>query len=392
MIIVEKSELSARLKNLKPGTSSQTVIKEMEGVQIHRGTGDIFMTTNNHEVWGVETLPTIQDDGKEFDVVVKFDTLADSIQLVANDAEIKLNQTATGMSVTAPGLRTTLKRLGENIPFLPQVANIQPTHFEIDAAKFYELITRVEYAASREIGRPALTGVHIMAETGWAELLAEAADGFRLARAYASRIEPKDDINVIIPARNLAAIARAFESGMVRIGHQDGWLVLSNETTIMGALAVQESFPKIDEVIPTTPWVVQVESAPLLMAIKRAGIVKREDESATALAIFTIQDNGLLVDSHSDFGHQREVIPFVDHFELDDKIHGHRWGASWFFMRQVLEKTIKGETVEIGIPVQTNKHEPNPNGPFTIKDPKNPNKARDVALIMPMAFGPYEAS
>lgn len=198
---------------------------------------------------------------------------AGAVELTAETDEVRIRAGRSNFAVRAL-----------NLDDYPRVAVPVTSSVTIDAAAFGDALRQVVGAASRDEGRPTLTGV----------LLAAEADGLRMVATDSYRLAVRDlpgvnvlgtDQKVLVPARALTELQRVLGDGpelTLRLGDNDATFEIAG--TRLSTRLISGEFPNYRQLIPAShPNTLTVNRAELLDAIKRMKILARETSSAASV-------------------------------------------------------------------------------------------------------------
>jgi DNA polymerase III subunit beta len=119
----------------------------------------------------------------------------------------------------------------------------------IESSALRKLVHRTAFAVSTDELRPAMMGILIQASGP--EIRAVATDGHRLARAsYKTDIPARLGKDVIIPAKAMAILAKAVESGSCTVGISDTHIRFVYDHSVLVSRIIEETYPNYESVIP----------------------------------------------------------------------------------------------------------------------------------------------
>ncbi len=165
----------------------------------------------------------------------------------------------------------------DEFPLLPKIdAN---KSFKMEQNKLQLMIEQVDFAVSKDDGRPFLTGGLLLAEDGEIKLIT--TDTYRLA--YRKSSLNQEDINVediIIPGQTLSELRRLLTDTdeEVEICVTDNQILFSFAGISFHSRLIEGNFPNYKYVIPNTnKSKVEIDKNELLHATRRASLLARED-------------------------------------------------------------------------------------------------------------------
>ena len=134
----------------------------------------------------------------------------------------------------------------KDFPPIPKVDGISTS---IDSDVLKQAINHVVFAASPETSRPVLTGVDFRFDGD--TLTLAAADGFRMA-IYKLKMSKPLNKEVIIPAKTLIELNRLMTGGTVELIISSSHVLFKFNNIELVSSVLQGSFPKYEQLIPTS--------------------------------------------------------------------------------------------------------------------------------------------
>ncbi len=195
------------------------------------------------------------------EVVLKAKTIQDGViaipaqvlsQTVSALTDQKLILKTSGNNLIIDGDRgTTSITLVDNseFPTLPYVKEGEGVSAVLPTREFITALRAVSFSASTSSVKPELSSISLSLEKG--ELIAVATDSFRLAEVKIPLKTKSSFGSVLIPARNVADILRAIESGTeveVRVG--DNQCSFISDSGHITSRTIDGSFPDYHAIIP----------------------------------------------------------------------------------------------------------------------------------------------
>jgi len=222
-------------------------------------------------------------------VNIMHDSGSNRLELKADSGEYKL----TGESV-------------ENYPTFPSFK--AEGKINIENGIFRRLITKTEFAASKDELRPAMTGVLFQIRKN--ELKSVSTDGHRLvciANKSFSTSNPDQDI--IIPVKTLSLILKCLEDNESTISFGKTNLLFQSGNVVIQSKLIEEKYPNYESVIPVDNEIkLVVDKNLLLSSVRRTALYA---SSVTHLVRFSLSKETLIVSAEDiDFGSEaKEKIP-----------------------------------------------------------------------------------
>ena len=173
----------------------------------------------------------------------------------------------------------------EDFPPIPSVSG--GASFQIAAAALKEAINQVVFAAAPDDTRPVLAGV--LMRLGSGSLTLAAADGFRLAVRSVDLPEGAPDLQIIVPARTLAEVARLLpgdEGEEVSISTTPGGnqVYFAFGKTEVTSRLIDGQFPDYQRIIPSDARTrVVLSTNDFLRATRAAAVFARDNSNIVRL-------------------------------------------------------------------------------------------------------------
>jgi DNA polymerase III subunit beta len=163
-------------------------------------------------------------------------------------ATFVVDTTNNKIRITTPNGEYALT--GESAKDYPQVPPFKgSSEFVVENSALRKLIHRTAFAVSTDELRPAMMGILVQA-TG-SEITAVATDGHRLSRVRYKMEKPaKLDKDVIIPAKALATLQKAIESGACSVSISDTHIRFVYDNSVLVSRIIEETYPNYESVIP----------------------------------------------------------------------------------------------------------------------------------------------
>lgn len=171
------------------------------------------------------------------------------------------------------------------LPFEERKEEEGSVSVEVDGGALAIALSQAVRSASSDESRQVLTGVLWEIESG--NLTLAATDSYRLAvRTIAVEGGTADARNVVLPARTLAELARALQSGgRVRAEVKENLILFtveppegSSEQLVIGSRFIEGEFPKYRQLIPEGYQnILTVDREALLEVVKRVGLLAQNN-------------------------------------------------------------------------------------------------------------------
>jgi DNA polymerase-3 subunit beta len=317
----------------------------------------------------------IKEEGQ---ITVPAGTLSELIstfpdQIVSMAYESKGN----ALNVSCAGHKMKIKCMPiEEYP-MRDLINETSAVMEFNVSEFKDVLKEVLFCASKDVGRPILTGMRFSFEGDHAEFAG--ADGFRLAKRTMKMNEAAEQpVSFVVPANSMAKVKKIID------GHETVKLSVSADAKRVGftvedanieSALLEGSYPDLESILVDEYEVrVVVDAKALKNACKTALIIAKE----------TANSGRLLISPSSEEG----VPATLTVTALDSQI-----GAS----ESVVDATVEGDGMEIGFNLKMLSEFLQAIGSGSIsidsKSPKSPGMFRAIGrddyvhVIMPLSIG-----
>jgi DNA polymerase-3 subunit beta len=285
--------------------TSRATLPALSGVLLEAADGRLTCRATDLDVAAEVTLPVAAEiegsallPGRLFSqIVAKFPDAAVDLDATGDRVEVRCGR-ATFRVRSMPV---------EDFPALPQV-DPDATRGEIKSDAFNRLVTQVARAASSDVARPVLTGVHLAAEDG--VLTAAATDSYRLA----VREFPWDvgtSASALVPARALSEAAKAGHEvgGSVTIVFEDDKASFLLGDRRLTTQLIDGTFPSFRKLLPDGYETAVVVDRPALVdALQRVAVVAL-GQANTPVSL-TFEDGTVdLAAGNRELGDAAEALP-----------------------------------------------------------------------------------
>jgi DNA polymerase III subunit beta len=168
--------------------------------------------------------------------------------LPETSATFVIDITTNKIRITTPNGEYMLT--GESAKEYPQVPPFQgSSEFTVESSALRKIVHRTSFAVSTDELRPAMMGILFQA-TGSA-ITAVATDGHRLSRVrYTTEAPAKLNKDVIVPAKAMAILAKAVESGTCSVSISDTHIRFVYDHSVLVSRIIEETYPNYESVIP----------------------------------------------------------------------------------------------------------------------------------------------
>lgn len=186
---------------------------------------------------------------KEGVVAIPADTFANFLSNLPHEKNIVIEQVGDHLAISGNTHATLVKGFGyEDFPTLPFVN--KGTTIEVDAKTLLHAFRSTQYAAAIGDMKPEFASVYCYTEER--SFIFVATDSSRLAEKRISLKTNPEQLNVLIPGKNVAEITRALEDieGMIKICATKNQISFHTEHLHMTSRLVDGVFPDYRQIIP----------------------------------------------------------------------------------------------------------------------------------------------
>jgi DNA polymerase-3 subunit beta len=203
------------------------------------------------------------------------------VDLALDDASQTLRLRCGDVTAAIKGIEAA------EFPVIPTIAPGSPA-VSLPAQALREVIEQVVYAAATDDTRPILAGV--ACRLAGQALTLTASDGFRLARRTLELPQPVAPIEVLVPARALAEVARciggAAGDAQIVVTPAGGQIVFRAGQTELVSRLIDGAYPDIQRIIPQTYRTrVVLDRLGLAQAVKLAAYIAAAATNVVTLRV-----------------------------------------------------------------------------------------------------------
>lgn len=205
---------------------------------------------------------------------------------------------------------------------------------------FKDMINKTSFAVSTQETRPILTGINF--KINKKRLEAIATDSYRLAKKTIELDkERKEDINTVIPGKNLIELTKIIEENDTKIEMHlfNNKVLFKFDNTLFQTRVLGGTFPDVERLVPTSfELEIKANQSEFYNVIDRASLLTSERDKN--IVKFECKGNNLVISSNSpEIGKVEEKMTVEKSIDQDIKI-----AFSSRFMMDAL-RTIKSDKV-----------------------------------------------
>jgi DNA polymerase-3 subunit beta len=307
-VTTQPSTLSQALQTVSRAISTRTTLPILNNILLETTADGLALTATNLEI-GIRKLVPAEISG-EGATTAPARLLTDFISTLPDqDLELTLDEPTQTLNLRCARFDTHVKCI-EAEEFPPGPRPDEGDRLSIPLDELLAAIEQTQMAASSDEARPVLTGIlfHVDAQ---GQTLA-ATDGHRLAvRKLSASAAGELDVRLIVPARALAELPRAFrgESGEVEViiskaRNQIFFRAGSSEVT---SRLIDGTYPNYSQVIPSKSSTrIRVATAELSQTVRAVSLFARD--SANVIRIKAESEGLVLSATTNEVGDSRAEI------------------------------------------------------------------------------------
>jgi DNA polymerase-3 subunit beta len=269
------------------GVSNRNPMPSLLNFLLEVKNGKLTVSATDLEIGITSTIPCKSE--KDGSVCVGAKTFLDFISNINTD-KISLETNGTSLVLLGKGIKASFPTSSvEEFPKLyedrgKKLATIKKEELDRE-------LTRIVFAASLDLGRPALSGVLIRKEDASNTLILVATDGYRLSlkKNLKIKLEDKTDVSLLIPARllrELFSFKTQEDSIDVYVSRESNQIIFADsQTTLVGRL-IEAEYPDYEKILPTDFSVTaQFDKTEAQNAIRACMVFAREAANIVKVSI-----------------------------------------------------------------------------------------------------------
>lgn len=191
----------------------------------------------------------------------------------------------------------------------------------LSTQEFKNIINQTIFAVSTQESRPILTGINFKISKDILECTA--TDSYRLAKKVINlKEEYSEDVNVIIPARNLSELIKMFndESSNIEIHIFNNKIIFKFNSIIMMSKLINGTFIDTSALIPTEFLItMKLNLQDFFSAIDRASLLTNESDKNT-VRLESNKNSIVLSSNIPEIGNVTEKVDLIENIDNDIKI------------------------------------------------------------------------
>lgn len=272
------------LNNVYQAVPSKTVLPILNNFYFECSPDkEAILSATNLEISITQRIPVISCEG-DFVTAIPAAVLVDLVKAMKDDL-ITLEFSGTEVSIEGKQSKNKIKLLPANdFPF-DEYGDEYDIVTDGDGLRKAIQRTIVSAAATTVTHAPILQGVLIESLFGDRTMLIS-IDGFRYSfHEIANKAEFGKDFTAVVPAAQLAIVAKALSSEEVRIGREKNKVIFKSGNVSIGCLVSEGQFPDYKQFPKSTGTKISLPTAMFLAACKQAMIFVNPEKNRLYLTL-----------------------------------------------------------------------------------------------------------
>jgi DNA polymerase-3 subunit beta len=309
-IIIKQTILMEHLSYVIRGISSKNLIPALNGIKFDIEEDGIYLSSTDNDiaiksfikkdnVINIEEVGSFIINGRYiYDIIKKLPNELIEIEEVLPS---KINISTTNSSFTL------------NCVDVKEFPNLEieesKTPIKISSELFNEIIHQTSFATSNQESRPVLTGINFKFSKNNLEVTA--TDSYRLSKKIVKLDDKvKEDINVIIPVKNLIEINRLFssENSTIEMHVFNNKIIFKTNDLIVLSRLINGNYPDVSKLIPEDfTNTIEVNLEEFYNSIDRAALLTNDADKNT-IRFQTNKGAGVVSSTIPEIGYVEEII------------------------------------------------------------------------------------
>lgn len=307
---IKKEVLLHSLNSVSKAISSKNLIPVLGGIKFNLTKEGLFLSASDNDI-SIETfidkdkLEEINEIGSTviqgryiLDIIRKLEGRIVNIELLDNiKVLISCGNSEFNLNCMESGEFPNLNMEEKKDPII------------INKEEFKDLISKTSFAVSTQETRPILTGINFKISKDKLECIS--TDSYRLAKKYVSLDkEVGEDINVVIPGKNLIELTKIIEENENKIEMHifTNKVLFKFDDTMFQTRVLSGTFPDVNRLIPEAfELEITLNANEFYNVIDRAALLTSEKDKN--IVKFECNNNEIIVSSNSpEIGHVEEKM------------------------------------------------------------------------------------
>lgn len=241
-------------------------------------------------------------------ILVSLSKLYDITKTLPKAADMTFQPLKNGSGAKVTCERASFDLRAPDFDAFPELPKRPKNAIELPSEIFKSMITSTIFAITLDESRYTLSGAKVEIDKTGIKMVT--TDGHRLAKTESKEITAKTPIDVLIPRKALAELAKlcSAHEGTITIATDSNHIHFEVGSRSLSARLLVGQFPNYDMVIPkSSPNAFTTDLTALREAVKRVALMA--DEKARTIRLDIKKDELSISASNSDDGEALETIP-----------------------------------------------------------------------------------
>lgn len=280
LLSCDQKALSEALATVSKAVNLNNTLPVLNNILLKAENKKLLLAGTNLEIAITTTIPAEVKNEGALTVPARLFT---SFVSLLPAGKIELSKDSLEMTVKAAKSQTKIKGISaDEFPLIPQVK--KENSLKIPVNDLIEAINQVAFSAAKDMVRPVLAGVNLLASK----------DGIRFAATDSYRLSEKKlkgaadaPANLIIPTRTLLELVRILEKGKetVELDISANQVLFLYKEVELASRLIEGAFPDYSPIIPKSHKTqLQISTDELAQVVKRVNLFMK-DSSAVRLEI-----------------------------------------------------------------------------------------------------------
>ncbi len=307
---IKQNILLENLNHVIKGISSKNLIPILNCIKFELTTDGLYLSSTDNdisiqafiekeEIDEIETLGEIVVSGRYIYEIIK--KLPNELINIEEIIDNKLD------------IRTTSSNFTLNCNIVSEFPNIDIRNSDntiiLDKIVFKNIIRQTSFASSQQESRPTLTGINFKINKNKLEV--GATDSFRVSKKIIElEQEIKNDINIIIPTRNLNEFSKLIidDEGKVELHIFDNKIMFKFDNLIMISRLINGEFPDLSKLIPEKfNMSMKLDIHQFYSSLDRASLFTSESDK-NIISLESKKNLAIITSNIPEIGHVEEKI------------------------------------------------------------------------------------
>lgn len=316
-IKVTQSKLSRALNNVSRIAIGKVTLPILNNVLIRVDNKKVSLVTTNLDMAIVDFLPVSSSEDGVITVPAKL--LAEFVSNLPRSETINITTDDAKITISAGQYSSVINGApADDFPELPEIDEEKAVTYKIGVDEFKVSASQILIATSKDLSRPALTGVYFNTDKG--SLALAATDGYRLTEKILID-KVKSEVKAIVPANSLQEVLRSITDDIEEVEisfNEDLVRFRLGEVEIISKL-VDSSYPDYRALFPKKSEIhLDLNRDELIRVAKLASLFARS--TGGTIICETTTPNTLSIKSvANEFGENNSTIEIP--VNLDSKVN-----------------------------------------------------------------------